>query len=812
MKALPYPVKILLLSGLLGFTGGCRMFLRREDRPLPPPPERGLRLPPRGSPLTSFEQTAGWSVHSRTGRARLDKDRAPAIWGEYAGVVRFTPRQAGPHSVEIRPAEPWRVNAPFNMITFWVWHEPAAPHPSGAYELVLHGTGPRNQSREWVMPYRPGPGWQMLHLRMDAEDLWPMTFTHISWRFPDGIEGPQDLFLENLRVYQESVARIPREIQFIRPHDYAPAFAPRRAGSVLLDFPPRPGAFRPLAPAERFVNTLEQIEPNLYRFLHQSGSLRLEYRVHLSGNFPAISVRLNDVDLEQVWRGADVHSQGDPPVFRLSRIDEGRLILQYAEGLRFSLSLQGRTLELEAHSLNETFSGMDLGGLEKGGAQRLERLELPFMRLSANFPWPLAWGEAEETRFFISVIPDWWFSMAGEVLPPQAEGIALGRMVYPPRWKGGRNVFRERVYFTVSPNLEDVLPGPSAPPALMRARAGEIFFPSETPRTLRLIHMQPTDPDWREDDLARDSEGNWRGFAHQRFFMKSARFQDLALFRLQEQRGQGTYTHAYMPWLSRFPPWRYTDFDARVLGAGTFAQTWAEVGALLQQTAAEVGIPLLGDGGSEWLYSGFMCGLIPNFPNGIQSFHPFLPHIAHQNIAPYTALMGMGDTAGFRFPDEETVPPEALFWRQIAAQIAYTAAGRIPDVEDGALRDLAHNILAPVHERFTRSRVVRLLYWNGSRLQTAGEAVADGSLALSMLYFRLESGEEVWVNGSRSETWLLQIRGESYTLPPFGFFMLGEDFSLMRVQTAEGSAIQFQGAGASWRVDKPDIKNLSLEH
>lgn len=809
MKAFNFMFRAGAGLGFLLLFGGCRLLFRRSERPLPPPPERNLRLPSRGAPLTSFEQIAGWGVHSDTGRVRLDKVMPKAIWGEYAGWVRFIPRQEGPHSVEIRPRESWRVNSPFNMISLWVWHDTAEIETAQTFEMALHGVGPQGRKYMWSFPYTPQDGWQMLHLRVAGEESWPLDFTHLQWILPNEVEGVQDLFLENLTVYQESVSRIPREIQFIRPHDYAPAFAPRRPGSVLLDFPPRPAAFRPIDLTERYVVSLEQNADNHYRFRSQSENVSVEYLVTMPGTLPEIHVRVNGVDLGRIWRGVEIHTQGEMPVFRLSRMEEGKLILQYSEGLRFTVSLQGRTLELEAHSLNETFTGVSLGRLTGGEGLDIERLEIPFLRLARTFPWPLGVLRQGENIYFASVLPDWWFSMAGEVAASRSDegAIGLGHLKYPSRWKGSRNVFRERIYFTVSPDMDHVLPGPAAPPALMRREAGQILWsslwPSEDMLTLRLIHMQPTDPEWREDDLARDPEGNWRGYAPQRYFMKSARFHDLALSRLNEAAGGGGYTHAHAPRLSRFPPWRFADFDARVLGAGTFAQTWAELGVLLQQSTAEVGMPLFGDGGSEWLYSGFLSGLIPVFPEGFSALHPFLPQIAHQNISPYSALMGMGDTQSFQREGEPTLSEEDLFWRQVVTQIAYTAAGRAPDVEGPELQALGRKILGPIHERYTQSRVVRLLYWNGTQLQSVRAAMVDGSVQNSQLYFRLESGEEIWVNGSLDRPWGIQVEGEKYVLPSFGFFFRGSNFLLMRAQTPEGRRYSsFQGAEDSWLAEE----------
>lgn len=786
---------VLMLAGVLGTGPGCRMLFRREPAPPPVPPERALRLPPRGAPLTGFEQIAGWDAESKTGRVRFDKDLEKAIWGEYAGWLRFTPRSEGPHEVFIRPKESWLVNAPFNLMTVWVWHELEEEGPVEGYEVFLEGTGPMGRGYTWTFPYRPSAGWQMLHLRVKGDSIWPLTLTKLGWRLPEGVEETQALFLENLSVYQESVARIPREIQYVRPHDYAPAFAPKRRNSVLLDFPPRPAAFRPVAPQEKVVVRLDREAENRYLFRSESASVTVEYLLEMREQFPMISVRVNGRELGRVWQGVEVATQGELPAFRLSRMEGGKLILQYAEGLRFTVSLQGRTLELEAHSLNETFTGVRLGRLTGGEGGEAERLEVPFLRVSREASWPLATVRQGEGVYFVSVIPDWWFSMAGEVIEPSAESglMDLGSLLYPPRWKGSRNVFRERVYFTVSTQFEDVLPGPAAPVALMRGEAGAVLWPGEKGLRLRLMQMQPVDPEWREDDLARDWEGNWRGFAPQRFFMKSARFSDLAISRLPPTGLDPETGYTHTPWLSRFPPWRFTDYDARVLGAGTFAQTWAELGVLLQQVAAETGVPLFGDGGAEWFYAGFLSGVVPEFSGGMEALHPFLPQMVHRNIAPYSAVMGVGSAEAFQGGEGEVEDTPERFWRQVATQIAYTACGRVPETADAGLRAQGERLLRRLHARFVASPVVRLLYWNGTRLQGVSESFADGSLGRSQIYFRLENGDEIWVNGSETEDWTVRVEGRQYRLPPFGFRIRGEGLDLYRVRNESGAEKIFDG-------------------
>lgn len=790
------------LMFLLLLLPGCGLWRRRQPPPPPPPVVRAFRLPDRQAPLENFQLTAGWQGTSDTGTVQFEKNEAKAIWGDYAGEIQFTPDMPGPHEVTLTPREPWYQPSVFNTLLLWVWDDGPAGFRDD-HAIVLQALDREGETHTWTMPYTPADEWQMLHLRREAGYPWPVRIESLRWQIPGEGMGVRRLFLEGLTAYQESLARIPGNIPYVRPYDYAPAFAPRRAESVMLDFPTRPAAFRPEPPSGRQVVSIERIDAETHELRYEGEGGRLTYRVRAVAGAPEVDVLHNDVVWPAVWRDWGALSDAGPPAPRYSRVENRVLHLQYERGLRYSFSLQGRTLQVEIHCLGETFGGLHLGSLGGGEGVQAAPHFVPLMRVGEEARWPLMRLQKAEDQLFVSLIPDWWFSMSGKWVPGRsADGREnLGSFQYPSRWKGTRNVFRERVYLTVSPWLEGVLPTATAPEALHRDLAGQLLWRAGAlPPDLDLFSMRPTHPNWRDDMIARNPDGEWRRFNTRHHILKSGRFPETLGPRLRYWPRE-----AGAAWVVRgvdVPPWELTDFDARMLGAGTFAQTWAETGAMLQQAAAETGVPLLAPGGVEWLQAGFVSGFVPEFTLGFMELHPYLPHFAHRVLAPHVALHGLGPTSGFRLPGEP-YREEVIVHRQIAAQIAYGACGRLPEVSRPELLDRAKRILGPMHQLFTTDTVVRLAWWDGQRFVEAGEAMRSGDWVRSRVYFRMESGTEIWVNGDLHGNWRIRAGGDQYELPPSGFMVRGEDLRMVHAQDEAGLAYTAAWTPAVRWLDSP---------
>ena len=93
-------------------------------------------------------------------------------------------------------------------------------------------------------------------------------------------------------------------------------------------------------------------------------------------------------------------------------------------------------------------------------------------------------------------------------------------------------------------------------------------------------------------------------------------------------------------------PWGYNDYDARVPGAGTFAQTFYAYGELLRNDSRVYSGPIFSEGTYQWLYAGLADGNYALAYDGRPlAKEPLLPVFDLYQIHPKECDIGMGWTA-----------------------------------------------------------------------------------------------------------------------------------------------------------------------
>ncbi|MGA0334019.1 MAG: hypothetical protein ACO3NW_08690, partial [Kiritimatiellia bacterium] len=545
--------------------------------------------------------------------------------------------------------------------------------------------------------------------------------------------------------------------------------------------------YRPLTRDEKSLQSLHRLEDGVYAFRYESKEMKLEYRISPAEGMPSVEVILEGETQPGLWTGAGLQSGEGAPTLRFSRMSGDKLLLQYTQGVQFELSLHGKTLQMDMNSLLENISSLDLGKLTPGPGRELSMLRFPLMRVSEENPWPVIALKSGTGTYLVSCFPDWWNSLASRWQPGSDTGIqsgfSLGRMNYEPRWRGTRNMFRERIYFTVSQRVQDVLPQPASPVAMYRQEMGnrQRGADRKIPQ-ISLFSIGPLDPGWEDRILARDAHGEWREHPlGTGILLKPGLFDGWPLRRLVEFREQQTGDLLEVPAAAQFPPWRFMDYDVRSVGAATFSQTFAETGALLQQIEAEWGGGILSRGGAEWFWSGLVSAVEPEFPLGIQQLHPLLPHFAWWNVHPYTQILGLGRLDQFALSTDPERKEETLLNRALAFQVAYGALGRIPKLRNPSLTMKARRIQELLQPHFAGAQVERIAYWGNEQFLDAGEALAADKLRDSRLYIRLDNETEIWVNGDLFGDWQVRVDGREILLPPFGFVVRGNHLFVMNL-------------------------------
>lgn len=814
----PSILKFSVLIVLSGCMISCRSRNPEESPPSPVPtpvPAPSPRLPQRGNSITDFERLANWMVETDSGTADLSRNREQSIWGRGSAELHFVPGAEGPHQVTLAPDEPWRIPSQFDTVLLWIQHEGESWIREDHFIQIQY----RDQNGlrgEWTLPYQPRPGWQMLHVRIKTPVPYPVSVESLRWVLPNRVTGPQTLWLDSFSIYQEVLGRIPKRVDYVRPHGYAPAFAPLRKNSVTLDFPTGPAAYRPRTRDERSVISLKTEKPDTFLFQYESKESTIGYRITATPTFPRVEILLDGAVYPDVWSHMRMEGLLRPPELRFSRASDTRLDLQYTEGIQFQFSLHGKTLQIEISSLLETIQTLDLGRIHAPRSEHPRVLWIPFLRLREDQRWPVFVHPGRTRPFLVSVIPDWWFSLGSRYHlqrePSMRDGIRLGRIEYEKRWRGSRNMFRERLYLTVSHRLQDVLPTPASPPALFSDlsnpfEAGTSGAESLDVNGMNLLSVHPLEPDWEDGLLARTPEGEWKAHPREGYILKSGRLDGLPMARLLAKQSEQHPSRIWVPSLGRYPPWQFTDYDVRMIGAGTYTQTLSEIGAFLQQATAEGGGPLMTRGGSEWLWAGLVSAFVPDFPHGVLELHPFVPHFAWQNVHPFSRILGLGTLEAFRLPTDTREDEETLLDRYLAFQLAYAATGNIPTIENPRLTEKAERITEVLYPHLGGQEVDRIAYWTDEGFVDAGEAIQRGSLERSQLYIRLRDQTEIWVNGDLRNAWSLRVDGRDLTLSPFGFVLRSEKIFVLNNpgwKGTPGSAlIETPGHTWSYESDSP---------
>jgi hypothetical protein len=219
-------------------------------------------------------------------------------------------------------------------------------------------------------------------------------------------------------------------------------------------------------------------------------------------------------------------------------------------------------------------------------------------------------------------------------------------------------------------------------------------------------------------------------------------------------------------------PWGRTDYDARVPGGGTFAQTFYAFGEIMLLQKKAWGGPVYSEGRNHWLYSGLTDGNYGQDRAYDLVKHPWLVDFNLLRMHPLTC-----DHMGYcsMFYGDNNVPKDR--WEAMhlwfAAGLAF---GHMP-FPDSKYQTYAYYMAMAISSRYSQENVKAIRYADGrGRLLDTSEAVISKVYKRSQVAVAYDGGTLVTVNGSRDGEWMKVRRGKgALLLPPGGFFAAGGD-------------------------------------
>ncbi|MGC8862886.1 MAG: hypothetical protein ACP5R5_08945, partial [Armatimonadota bacterium] len=282
--------------------------------------------------------------------------------------------------------------------------------------------------------------------------------------------------------------------------------------------------------------------------------------------------------------------------------------------------------------------------------------------------------------------------------------------------------------------------------------------------------LAPVNEYWHEDHVQRTPEGELRPAWPRCYALKHSRAVEFDAKLAPIIKSKFGSNAAYTDVHTAASPWGYTDYDARVPGAGTFAATFYAYGELLLNDQKVYG-PTWSEGTFQWLYAGLATGNYGLcYGSADLSKEPLNVAFDLLKIHPLELDIGMPWTSGF-LKDPGWDKPENIdssIDHFLAATIAYGHIGWLVEEAYGIQRTCrSYYMLQQLQKRYALRKPVRIEYADSQgRLVGVSEAIATGIIDDSRLHVVYANGLEVFVNGSSKE-W--KVLDGKRVLPQWGW-------------------------------------------
>ena len=333
----------------------------------------------------------------------------------------------------------------------------------------------------------------------------------------------------------------------------------------------------------------------------------------------------------------------------------------------------------------------------------------------------------------------------------------------------------------------------------MRGELGYVYGPYNN-----YTDFAPMNANWKRDLVTRRPDGSMVTAWVRCYGPKAVLAPEYCERIVPAAQAKFAFNTAYCDVHTATTPWRRTDYDARVPGAATFAQTyyaWGEL-MLLQKKFWEG--PVYSEGARHFFYSGLTDGNYAQDREYDFLKQPWIVDFDLLKIHPKECNFGMGTLSMF---SPGKTPEQRRFYMPNASNdkerdelidlflTATVAFGHAPflildycfdpmkpfglaygprakvDLERGlpvALKSYA--MVQPIAARYTQADVKSIAYFGADgKQQTSSAAIASGAVSRNQIFVEYKDGTCVVANGNTKERLVATVKGRRCNLPPRAF-------------------------------------------
>jgi len=449
-------------------------------------------------PLVDFEEMEGWTVEVSGGAAVICRSEQQKIWGIYTAKIKYKGDTANASFV-VSPPVPVRIPDPFTAVNMWVWNdywkwEDDRDQPIAKMSILLE----TNKGDSYEIPFcreLDWPGWYILHIRLNAKQREAFAEGGVlkGFRISNCLRAIEDsIFFDNLSFFVEDYSTpleydvLPRPgIDLVHGQDLGV-----HTGQERLPFPTRDETILPENVCKNFRTELVQAgDKYIFRYSGEDGVLEYRYKPQRGD--------LGDVEAQWMKGYSGIIRPMDKGGVELKTDDNVEGMIQERFGgyiakekhtawpsgaelieckisgetlhakwkisresqsavVEYVFRLWQKSLVTDIHCLGGEVGRVSFGRVENAKNPRV--IKVPFL---VGRPGILQMGTARKPLFMSSVVDHYRTGSSRLYFENKVrkDGVySGGGTYYIPKTNGKRNDCHERLFLTISPRFEEVLP------------------------------------------------------------------------------------------------------------------------------------------------------------------------------------------------------------------------------------------------------------------------------------------------------------------------------------------------------------------
>ncbi|HTL54810.1 MAG TPA: hypothetical protein VL361_03990 [Candidatus Limnocylindrales bacterium] len=789
-------------------------------------------------PTLRFVQLDGWKLEASNGaQATLQVSRAQNVWNRPVARLRYHgdgKKDSNP-SIVLIPAQPVALPDNADCLDMWLygnrwdWENPPGTPPVDVFLKLRDGAGKEEELRVDHVRWQE---WWLVHRKLAGALRTPVRLLQIKVNGGWQTEW-REIFFDSIRFYREELPSITfsnrpqRNLRLPEGQSVGANIGPGR-----LPFPTREKTILPMHFAGKYSNGLTDSGAGQYSLDYRAKDCAIVYSFDPTKGLGGVEIWFTHELGARPLDGASIKLRDGPTDSTLKSVkQDGKTILaEYGDGTTLRLQIWQKSLIVDVSNTTGQATELKFGKIS--GVIEPRTIAIPYLTYGSG-PRPCALlSRAGTNHFFTSLWLDWYRSNGSE--PYAAESASTntaqinGGVRYHPRTDGKLNPLFERLFITVSPTFEEVLPTVANPVGIHAKQAvdrlwQESWGPDDYEKQMKRSRMlraygiekliqcnheiawrdggesftlrtraapkkggdaalgryvehqrglgwfeglysnytdyAPVNEFWSPDGVQRLSDGNWRSAWPRCWAEKPLKAVEFDAMLAPQIKKKFNPNSAYTDVQTAVSPWGYNDYDVRVPGAGSFAQTFYAYGELLRNDSRVYGGPIFSEGTYQWLYAGLADGNYALAYDGHPlAKEPLLPVFDLYQIHSKECDIGMGWTANFCDAMPDWKKPEhidrAIDWFLLHT-LAYGHIGWLVEQEHGIERTCrSYYMLQQVQARYGLKTPVRVAYWDGAQLVSVSEALSrDLPRTRRQLFVEYSGGLQLWLNDHPTETW-----------------------------------------------------------